>query len=424
MDDRQGKAAVDGGEQKSQITRAANKINHNYIVTERKFDMSREYKGKVMTIFGPKDPKELGPTLPHEHLYFNTSGYKPEMTPEQERLYLSPVTLQNLNYVRKNPYRVLDNCLMFDQDLLRRAVQEFKDFGGGTICDVTPHGCSLDSPLVDFLPEIKEVAEDTGVNVVLGMGHYIHAFDIPEESKAAASASGKNYDILVSPTSPAIEGFTPERLAEEYIKDIKNGYGDTGIRPGVIGELGTGFVVTDLEKRTLRAGAIAQQETGLAITLHLQPSRMHGHEDLDILEEAGARLDKVVLGHRDGVLAIPGMSFDEVMDNYYSLLDRGCYIQFDLCGNQEYFRSDLGNWWLPADRERAQAIKLICDHGYEDKILISQDEGHKYYMTEFGGWGLAHVLNGFRETMLEYGVTEAQCDKIVTENPQTMLTIF
>ncbi len=386
--------------------------------------MSRENKGKVMTINGPVEPSELGYTLPHEHLYFNTSGYKPEMTPEQEELYLSHITLQNLNYVRKNPYRVLENCIMFDKDMLQRAVQEFKDKGGGTITDVTPHGCSLDSPLPDFLPEIKEVADTVGVKVVLGMGHYIHAFDIPEESKEAASKEGKNYDILVSPTSKAIEGFTPEQLADIYVKDINEGYGDTGIRPGVIGELGTGFVVTDLEQRTLRAGALAQQETGLAITLHLQPSKMNGHQDLDILEEAGANLEKVVLGHRDGVLAIPGMSFDQVMDNYYSLLERGCYIQFDLCGNQEYFRADLGNWWLPADRERAQAIKLICDHGFGDKILLSQDEGHRYYMTEYGGWGLAHVLTGFRETMLEYGVTEAQCDQITRDNPQKMLTIF
>lgn len=383
-----------------------------------------ENAGKVMTINGPVEPNELGYTLPHEHLYFNTSGYKPEMTPEEEELYLSHITLENLNYVRKNPYRVLENCIMFDKDMLQRAVREFKLKGGGTICDVTPHGCGLDSPMPDFLPEIKEVCDAEDVKVVLGMGHYIHAFDIPQESKAAASAQGKNYDILVSPTSEAIEGFTPEQLAEEYIKDIKKGYGDLGIRPGIIGELGTGFVVTELEQRTLRAGAIAQQETGLAITLHLQPSKMNDHQDLDILEESGARMDKVVLGHRDGVLAISEMSFEKCIDHYKSTLERGCYIQFDLCGNQEYFRADLGNWWLPADRERAAALKALCDAGYEDKLLVSQDEGHRYYMTEYGGWGLAHVLTGFRETMLEYGLTEAQCDKITKKNPQEMLTIF
>ena len=38
--------------------------------------------------------------------------------------------------------------------------------------------------------------------------------------------------------------------------------------------------------------------------------------------------------------------------------------------------------------------------------------------------GAAHVLTGFRETMLDYGVTEAQCDKITKDNPQKMLTIF
>lgn len=385
--------------------------------------MAKKNVGKVMTMNGPVNPEDLGYTLPHEHLYFNTAGYKPKMTPEQEAVYKEPVSLRNLNYVRKNPYRVLDNCLQFDPEVLRRGVQEFKDLGGGTICDVTPHGCSLDSPLIAFLPEIKGVMDDVGLNVVLGMTHYIHAFDEPEESKDAAKAEGKDYNIIVPPTSPAIKGFTAERLAEEYIKDINEGYGDTGIYPGVIGEIGTGFVVTELEQRTLRAGAITQQETGLAITLHLQPSKMNDHQDLDILEEAGANLEKVVVGHRDGVLAIPGMSFDQVMDHYYRVLDRGCYIQFDLTGNQEYFRADLGNWWLPADRERAQAVKLICDHGFGDKILLSQDIGHKYYMTEFGGWGYGHILNGFRETLLEYGLSESQFEQITKKNPQTMLTI-
>lgn len=385
--------------------------------------MSRENKGKVVTMFGVKNPEDLGYTSPHEHLYFNTSGYKPEMTPEQEKLYHEPVSLDNLYYVRTHPCAVLDNCLQFDKDVLKRAVQEYKDLGGQTICDVTPHGCGLDSVMPDFLPEIKTIMEDVGLNVVLGMGHYIDAFDIPQESKEAGASSGKNYDILMSP-SDAIKDFTAERLAEEYIKDIRTGYGDMKIKPGVIGELGTGNVITDVEKRTLRAGAMAQQETGLAITLHMQPPAREDHIAIDVLKEAGARLDKVVLGHRDGVLAHPDMTFDKAVDHYLSILERGCYVQFDLCGNQEYYRANVGSWWLPGDRERALAVKAICDHGYEDKILISTDIGHKYYMTEFGGWGYGHILNNFREFLLVAGLSEKQCDRITKDNPQEMLTIF
>ena len=118
------------------------------------------------------------------------------------------------------------------------------------------------------------------------------------------------------------------------------------------------------------------------------------------------------------------MTFDKAVDHYLSILERGCYVQFDLCGNQEYYRANVGSWWLPGDRERALAVKAICDHGYEDKILISTDIGHKYYMTEFGGWGYGHILNNFREFLMVAGLTEKQCDRITKDNPQKMLTIF
>ncbi len=387
--------------------------------------MTHKNTGKIMTMLGPKDPEKLGHILPHEHLYFNTSGNLPVMDDEKERFYNSPITLENLNFVRKNPYSILENCFLFDAEVLRRAIKEFKQCGGGTICDVTPHGCNLDSNFTHFLPEIKKVTAEESVDIVLGFGHYVQSKDDdePNTNKNGRFLDSK-YNLLISPGSAAVVKMNDEELAKQYIQVIDEGFGDTGIFPGVIGELGTGFVVTELEQRTLRAGAIAQQETGLPITLHLQPSKMTGHQVLDVLEAAGARMDKIVLGHRDGVLAIPGMTIEKSVDLYLSLLDRGCYIQFDTCGNQEYFRNELGNWWLPTDRERATALKVLVDHGFGDKLLLSHDVAHRYCMTEFGGWGYGHVLTGFRETMLEYGLSENDCDKMTKFNPQKMLTIF
>ena len=46
------------------------------------------------------------------------------------------------------------------------------------------------------------------------------------------------------------------------VKEIMEGIGDSGIRCGVIGEMGCSWPLTEGEKRSLQAAALAQQKTG------------------------------------------------------------------------------------------------------------------------------------------------------------------
>ena len=130
-----------------------------------------------------------------------------------------------------------------------------------------------------------------------------------------------------------------------------------------------------------------------------------------------------MLGHIDGVLAHPDIEFAEMMDYYIGLLERGCYLEFDLCGNSEYFITDEGSWWLPTDRERGKAIARLCKNGYGKQILLSHDTGHKYYLLEYGGWGYGHVLDGFHKVLLDNGIDPKIVDMFTIDNPKRMLTI-
>lgn len=375
--------------------------------------MKTRNTGKVMTVMGLIDPEQLGHTITHEHLYFDLTGYRAaNPTPEQIRFYEEPVILRNLNRVRKDAYGTRDNCIHLDRSVALREIAAFKSHGGMTICDVSPGGVK-EGVMEKYVPRLVDLANASGINIVAGFGHYIYNINDTCET-----------EITLGKRLPEIKDMTPERLAEDYIDAIVNGFGDTGIRPGMIGELGTGYQIHPEEAKVLRAAAIAQSETGLPITLHMHAPSRNGQEALDILEEYGARLDKVVMGHSDGVLAHPDIEFADAVDYYSGLAERGAYVEFDLCGNGEYFITDEGEWWLPSDRERAKAIARLCERGYSDQILLSHDTGHKYYLLEYGGWGYAHALDGFHKTLLRSNIDPAIIDKFTIDNPKRMLTIF
>ena len=51
-------------------------------------------------------------------------------------------------------------------------------------------------------------------------------------------------------------------MAEVHINEIELGIGRSGVKCGVIGEVGCSSPLTDNEIKSLRAAAMAQQKTG------------------------------------------------------------------------------------------------------------------------------------------------------------------
>ena len=350
---------------------------------------------QVMTVLGPIDSGALGKTITHEHLFIDLSCYLTPPKPGQDPAgYFDPVTIKNLRSLNRDPYGNRDNCILDDVGLATREVEVFKSHGGGTIVDVT---------LTDIgrnVQALAEVSRRTGVNIVAGCGHYI-----------------------VSAYPPGIADLSEEQLTDELLGEIRTGIDGSGIRPGVIGEIGTGHPIDPLEARMLRAAARAQVETGLAISIHVHPPGRRGHEVLDILLDEGVRPEKIILGHIDASLAHLDIEFPQAVAYVESLADRGCYIEFDLCGNAGYFVTKEASWWLPSDRERAKALATLCRKGFGERLLLSQDVGHKHYLSEFGGWGYGHVLQDFSHHMAEAGIDQSTAAKFFTDNPARILSI-
>jgi phosphotriesterase-related protein len=95
----------------------------------------------------------------------------------------------------------------------------------------------------------------------------------------------------------AVADRSVEEIAREIVADVQVGVGDTGVRAGLIGEIGTSSPITDLETKSLRAAAHAQAATGAPLMVHLDGWAREGHAVLDVVEAEGGDLGRVVLCH-------------------------------------------------------------------------------------------------------------------------------
>ena len=302
----------------------------------------RSLTGKILTVKGPINPDELGRTLMHEHIFIDftvhddtTEGWKyaSRVKPTGATavaLYNSPLTMNLLGAVAMGaPNR--DNWLLKDEKVSIDEVRRFQAAGGNSIVDVTSIGLDRD-------PEaLLRVSKATGLNVVMGAAWYRKGW------------SGKQ-----------IANRSVESLTEAIVRDVTVGVGDSGIRSGIIGEVGTeGNPLVQTELNNIRAAGRASRLTGAAITLHTAALLKEQPRILNMLAEEGADLSRVIVGHSNPIATdLPFMK---------QLMDRGAYIQFDLLGRPPNVRT------VVSDADVANGIVAMISAGYLQKILLSQD---------------------------------------------------
>jgi phosphotriesterase-related protein len=354
----------------------------------------------VSTVLGPVPAAELGFTLCHEHILCDASVYwhRPAEA-SLRKLAEDPVQLGNVGLIWLDPFMNRDNCSMVDLDVSLEEIGEFRKLGGNTIVDVTP-----DSSLGRDPRALQIASRVSGLNVIAGCGHYVH---------------------LSHPASLASESL--DAVAARLTSELQEGIDGTGVKPGIIGEIGTSDPLHVDEEKVLRAGAHAHLATGVPITLHIHPYAENKHAILEILEAEGVSPTRVVMGHMDNDLGDPRRSLEDVVAHHAELANKGCYIAYDCCGNDAYYPASgysgyyARSSWLPSDRERAKALAMLIEAGYEDQLMISQDVCKKTQLLRYGGLGYAHVLRHFLKYLEEFGASKEASEKLVSANPQRML---
>lgn len=352
-------------------------------------------KNHAVTVLGPVKPEELGLTMMHEHLLTDLSRIldRPE-DPEERRLGDAPVELSNLHWVLMNGMRSRDNLVLGDRDLAVLEANLFRQAGGGTIVDVTTRDLGRD-------PEaLRDISRRTGLHVVMATGYYTDLFHPPE-----------------------LGAREEDDLAAEMVREIEIGCGTTGIRAGIIGELGCSWPLTPNEAKVLRSSARAQRRTGAPITIHPGRHVESPFEILEILGSAGADLGRVVMGHMERT-NLP-------RDRLLALARTGCYLEYDWFGETRptfpYGRNDSyvvgGRYaaYVPSDGERLRTLAWLVEQGHEDQLLVSQDVCFKTRLTAYGGVGYGHIAKFVRRWMPEMGLSPEAIDKILYANPRRAL---
>ena len=330
--------------------------------------------GRIMTVTGPIDPDELGQTIMHEHIFidFTVMDDTPERWSAAGRvkpvgatavgLYQAPLTMDILGAVMLGAVN-RDNWLLTDERRAIDEVLEFKRRGGGAIVDTTSIGLKRD-PLA-----LRRVAEATDLHVVMGAAWYRKGW---------------------------------------HSKDL-DGRSIEGIRSGIIGEVGTeGNPFVPNEIKVIQASGRASRITGAAVTLHTSAGRRQQPRILDMLEAEGADLSRVVVGHSNPIAS--DLAFME------RLLARGVYIQFDTLGRQPTVRRSVN------DTDVAHGIVSLIEAGHVDRILLSQDVCTKAQLKAYGGTGFSFIQEQFIPYLKQLGVTDAQLQTIMVENPKRVLT--
>ena len=341
--------------------------------------------GMAHTVLGPVSPDDLGPTTTHEHLLIDFKMmFRPPSEASERPKAFEPVTLQNLGWVSYDPFRSQDNLELLDEETAIDEVQRFKAAGGRTIVEATTFGIGRDPH------GLVRIARATGVNIVMGAGYYVdvvHPNDMDDKSDS--------------------------EIADEIVAQLTTGVDDTGVRAGIIGELGCTWPLTDNERKVLRGGARAQRETGAAILIHPGRDPAAPFEVLDVLAEAGADTRRVIIGHLDRTIAD--------VDILLELARRGPYLEYDLFGWEvsNYSPSDMD---MPNDAQRIAFIERLVQEGHADQVVIAHDMCFKSRLASYGGHGYSHILENIVPRMRARGIPEGDIDSIVVANPARVLT--
>ncbi|WP_245375515.1 phosphotriesterase family protein [Paenibacillus eucommiae] len=340
-----------------------------------------------MTVTGKVESDSLGLILPHEHAFIDLRNLVPApQTISAKAMAQDQVNLANIGHLRRNPYAVLDNAVLDDENVMEWEILQFKKAGGKTFVDLTLRDIGRDPVL------LARLARALDLHVIAGCGYYIHASHPPD-----------------------MDDKTIEGIAAELLHEIRHGIDGTTIKAGVIGEIGTSEIIYPNERKTLIAAAIAQQETGLGLHVHTDLWATNGYEVVDILTEHGAAAEKICINHID---------VDIKLDYIKDLLHKGVYVEFDNFGKEFYsdkrHRSILKGLFA-RDIERVRAIKELINQGFLNQILLSIDVCLKTCLHSYGGWGYDHMITNIIPMMEDEGITAEQIQTLMAHNPAAFL---
>jgi len=324
--------------------------------------------------------------MTHEHLLIDASHLmsEPRRASDRERFY-RPLGIELLGWLKYTGGQNRDNARLGD---IRTAIEEallYKQAGGGAIVDATSIGISRD-PI-----GLARIARGTGLHIIMGASYYVNASHPSDMAQRTESS-----------------------ITDEIVGDVLVGPDGTGIKAGVIGEVGCTWPLTPNERKVLRASARAQRLTGAPLLIHPGRHETAPLEIVEVLREAGADLTRTIFSHIERTV------YKE--ETLKELAETGCIIEYDLFGQENSFYPSAPHLDMPNDTQRLRWISWLISQGHGHQVVVAHDIDYKMFLTRYGGHGYAHILENIVPRMRMKGFKEEAIQAILVDTPKRVLT--
>lgn len=305
-------------------------------------------EGLVMTVTGPVAPDALGTMLPHEHVA-SRFGAAAERRPSYDVAALFEAVVP--------------------------ALRRIKELGCGAVACATSAYFGRD-PLI-----LKQLSERTGVQILTNTGYYGAADDRYVPAHA--------YDE------------TAEQLAARWLAEWEGGADGTGIRPGFIKTAVDDGPLSAIDRKLVRAAALAHRESGLTIAGHTGDNVAAARAQLTILEEEGVAPEAWIWVHAQNAASAPGALAEAA--------ERGAWIEFD----------NIETGTIEQHIELVQAMK---ERGLLGRVLLSHD-GNAFPAEQRSPRPYDTLFTDFLPALERAGFSAEEVRQLTAENPGQAFTV-
>jgi phosphotriesterase-related protein len=169
---------------------------------------------------------------------------------------------------------------------------------------------------------------------------------------------------------------------------------------GVFGRSAWDAMTAD-ERKVFRATGKAHVATNIPIFTHTGIPGIAALEQLDLLEDAGVKPDRIVIGHLGNLV-------DPNVQVHKAICRRGAYVGFDRQGG-------------PGDAEQVPMVMALLEAGFADRLMFAADTSSANQTKRNKGDGYAKTLTVFVPKLKAAGASDEVLRQIMVDNPRRFL---
>jgi len=252
---------------------------------------------------------------------------------------------------------------------------------------------------VDFMTNEMKLAKSEGVACIVDAGHPDMGRDINflrEISKNSGLPIVAGAGFYTQPFYPQeISTWSETQIYDALLKQAERD------PVGALGEIGSWDYITAEERKVFRAVGRAHVATNLPIFTHTGIPGKSALEQLDILEDAGAKPEHVAIGHLGNLV-------DPKVEVQKAICKRGAFIGFDRQGGA-------------GDAQQVPMVMSLIEAGFAANLLFSADLSSRNQTHGGGGAGYAKALTVFVPKVKAAGASDEVLHTIMVDNPRRFL---